>query len=104
MADSNAPLGIDRARHQDLAGRARHVWWRRAALVLLAAVPILGLVNVFGQHTSPDTTAGPAASVLVSTPAHVRGGLVFTTEIRITPRRALPDAQLYLDNGWRPPR
>jgi hypothetical protein len=100
MADSDAPLGIDRARHQDLAGRDRHVWWRRAALVVLAAVLVLGLANVFGQSTSPVTTVAPAASLLVSSPAHVRGGLVFTTEIVITPRRTLQNAQLYLDNGW----
>ena len=100
MADSDALLGIDRVRHQDLTGRGHHVWWRRAALVALAVLPVLGLANVFGQHTSPDTTAGPAASLLVSSPEHVRGGLVFTTEIVITPRRTLDNAQLYLDNGW----
>lgn len=100
MADSDVPLGIDRARHQDLAGRNRHVWWRRAALVVLAALPVLGLANVFGQRTSPDTTTAPAASLLVSSPVHIRGGLVFTSEFVITPRRQLPNAQLYLDNGW----
>src|SRR5207249_2649124 len=30
----------------------------------------------------------------------VRGGLVFTAEIVITPRRQLRDARLFLDNGW----
>jgi hypothetical protein len=67
---------------------------------VLAVLPVLGLANVFGQSTSPDTTAAPAASVLVSSPAHVRSGLVFTTEFVITPRRQLQNAQLYPDNGW----
>jgi hypothetical protein len=35
-----------------------------------------------------------------STPVHVRGGLIFTTEIVITPRQQLQDARLYLDDGW----
>ena len=30
----------------------------------------------------------------------MRGGLVFTTEIVITPHQSLQDARLYLDNGW----
>jgi hypothetical protein len=33
-----------------------------------------------------------AASLLINSPAHVRGGLVFTTEIVITPRQQLQDA------------
>ena len=37
---------------------------------------------------------------MIDSPAHVRGGLVFTTEIVITPRVPLRDAKLYLDNGW----
>jgi hypothetical protein len=100
MADGGYPAGIDQARHQDLAGRGRHVWWRRALIVALAAVPVLGLLNVFGQHTGPVTTQSPGASLLISSPAHIRGGLVYTSEFVITPRRMLQDAQLYLDNGW----
>jgi hypothetical protein len=99
MADSDVPLGIDRARHRDLTGRNRHVWWRRAALIVLVALPVLGLADVFGQAASPRTTAA-GASLLVSSPGRVRGGLVFTSEFVITPRRTLGNAQLYLDNGW----
>ncbi len=40
------------------------------------------------------------ASLVINSPAHVRGGLVFTTEIVITPRRQLHDARLFLDEGW----
>jgi hypothetical protein len=100
MASSESPVGIDRARHQDLAGRGGHVWWRRGALVVIAAIPVLGLLNVFGQRIGVDTAQNPAASLLVSSPAHVRGGLIFTTEIVISPHRQLQDARLYLANGW----
>jgi hypothetical protein len=100
MARTDAPVGLDRERHQDLTGRGHHVWWRRAALAVIAAVPILGLLNVFGQRTTVDSAHGPAASLLVNSPVHVRGGLIFTTEIVITPRQQLQDARLYLDDGW----
>jgi len=100
MAHPESPVGIDRARHQDLAGRNHHVWWRRAVLAVIAAVPVLGLLNVFGQHATPVSYQSPSASLVIDSPAHVRGGLVFTTEIVITPRRQLHGARLYLDNGW----
>jgi hypothetical protein len=100
MADVDVPVGIDQARHQDLSGRARHVWWRRAALTMLAVLPVLGLLNVFGQRASPDTTNSAGAALVIDSPARVRGGLVFTTEITITPHQPLHDARLYLDSGW----
>lgn len=100
MARADSPVGIDRARHQDLAGRGRHVWQRRAALVVIAVIPLLGLLNVFGQRTVFDSAQSPAASMLINSPAHVRGGLVFTTEIVITAPRQLQDARLFLGNGW----
>jgi hypothetical protein len=100
MARADSPVGIDRGRHQDLTGRNHHVWWRRAALTLIAAVPVLALFNVFGQHARPVTFQSPAASLVINSPAHVRGGLVFTTEIVITPHQELRDAKLYLANGW----
>jgi hypothetical protein len=100
MARADSPVGIDRARHQDLTGRNWHVWLRRAGLLIIATVPVLGLLNVFGQHATSVTYQSPAASLLINSPARVRGGLIFTTEIVITPRRPLHDAKLYLDNGW----
>lgn len=94
------PVGIDRARHYDLTGRSRHVWWRRVALCFITAIPVLALGNVFGQHASTQTTDGAAAQLAINSPAHLRGGLIFTTGITITPHAPLQDAQLYLSNGW----
>jgi hypothetical protein len=100
MAGVGVPVGIDRVRHQDLAGRNRHVWWRRGALALVAALPILGLLNVFGQRATPTTYESSSAVLTIDSPARVRGGLIFTTEIVITPRGRLTSARLYLDRGW----
>ena len=46
-------------------------------------VPVLGLLNVLGQHATPVSYQSPSASLVINSPAHVRGGLVFTTEIVI---------------------
>lgn len=100
VAEADVPVGIDRARHHELSGRGWHVWWRRVVLLVIAAVPALALVNVFGQHAAPVTYDSPAASLQIDSPVHLRGGLSFTTGIVITPRRPLKDARLYLDNGW----
>jgi hypothetical protein len=100
MARIEAPVGIDRSRHQDLTGRHRHVWFRRVALVVVAVVPVLGLLDVFGQHATSVSYDSPTASLLINSPAHVRGGLIFTTEIVITPHVPLHDARLYLGTGW----
>jgi hypothetical protein len=100
MARADTPVGIDRDRHQNLTGRGYHVWWRRVALVAFAAIPVLALLNVFGQRTSLARAQSPAASLLVNSPAHIRGGLIFTTEIVITAHQQLQDAQLYLGDGW----
>lgn len=52
MTDADVPFGIDRARHQDLTGRSHHVWWRRMALTMVAVLPVLGLLSVFGQRAA----------------------------------------------------
>ena len=100
MEGSDVPVGIDRDRHHRLVGRAEAPWGRRAALLLIAAVPVLGLLNVFGQRSNPTTADSTGVSLLVDSPSHVRGGLVFTTQLVILPHRDLNDAKLYLDRGW----
>jgi hypothetical protein len=94
------PFGIDRARHCELAGRSRHVWLRRAFLLLVAALPVLGLCNVFGQASETTSFTSAAATIVVTSPVHYRGGLLFTTEIVITPHTHVKDAKLRLGNGW----
>ena len=96
MARLDIPPCIDRARHQDLNGRGRHIWGRRVGLMVVAAIPLLGFLNVFGQRAEPSNYQGTAASLLVGSPARVRGGLIFTTEIAITPHKQLNDTRRYL--------
>lgn len=100
MAEDSVPIGIDRDRHCDLRGRGYHVWLRRVTLLAVAALPVLGLINVFGQHMDAVTYSNASATVQVISPVHLRGGLLFTTEIVITPRAQIHDGQLRLGNGW----
>jgi hypothetical protein len=100
MAQTDELLGIDSARHKELAGRHRYIWWRRVALVVIAVLPILGLVNVFGQRTHIDTSSAAGTTLEVKSPTRVRGGLTFSTEIVITSNHDLQDAVLYLERGW----
>jgi hypothetical protein len=100
MADEGVPVGIDRSRHCDLSGRGYHVWSRRFVLTAVAALPVLGLLNLFGQRVDAASYRSALATIKVVSPVHVRGGLIFTTEIVITPREEVHDAQLRLGNGW----
>jgi hypothetical protein len=100
MADEEPPFGIDRARHEDLTGRGGHVWWRRVVLVLIAAIPVLGLTDLFGQRNQTSGSSNANGTLEISSPNSVRNGLIFTTAVIITPSHHLKDGQLYLDQGW----
>jgi hypothetical protein len=56
MAD-RAPDALTLERNRDLRGRSEHVWYRRTLLGLLTVLPVLALLNVFGQR--PSTTSAP---------------------------------------------
>jgi hypothetical protein len=100
MTAASPPVGIDRERHQDLRGRDRHVWQRRLALVLVTAIPVLGLFDVFGQRAAITEGRGGGASLRIDSPARVRGGLIFTTKFMIGSSRGVKDGRLFLASGW----
>jgi hypothetical protein len=96
----DVPVGLERGRHVEMSGRGRHVWQRRTGLMLATCIPLLALLNVFGQRAHPILTSAPAASLSVNSPSRVRGGLIFTSEFIITPHTKLHDVQLRLNDGW----
>jgi hypothetical protein len=100
MPGTDELIGIDTARHQRLEGRDRYAWGRRAGLILAAVLPVLALIGVFGQRAVVNQSSTPAASLEVKSPDTLRGGLVFTTQIVITPHRDLHDGILYMQRGW----
>jgi hypothetical protein len=90
------------ARHRDLEGR--HWVWAPRARQLITALLVLFVVlaagNAFGQRPSSHTSVSPAATLRVSTPAHLRGGLIFQTRVDITAHRDIAIPTVMLSGGW----
>jgi hypothetical protein len=87
-------------RDRDLVGRQNEIWVRRGLFALLCLVPVLALLNLFGQHPGTSTAAGAAARLQVYAPARVRGGLLFEARFHVTALRELKRATLVLSSGW----
>jgi hypothetical protein len=97
---AGAPEGIILARHRDLKGRRWHPWLRRGLLGLVAVVLLLGLLDVFGQRPSTTRVDSAAATLEISAPRALRGGLLFQSRFTIEARQELKDATLVLGPGW----
>jgi hypothetical protein len=94
------PDGLAPERHRDLRGRARHVWYRRALLCLIAVLPLLALLNVFGQRPSRTSAHAAAADLEVTAPERLRSGLIFQVRVKVVAHRDLSKPQLAFDRGW----
>jgi hypothetical protein len=90
----------DIAERPEPARLTRGLWARRATMTLLALVSVLGLLNTFGQVTSTSSTAGPAATMTLTAPETVRGGLFFQSRIEIDALHDIRHPRLVLDRGW----
>lgn len=97
---SQIPDTIVLKRDRDLAGRQSEIWVRRGLFALLCAVPVLALLNLFGQHPQTSSGAVAAAKLSVSAPSSVRGGLLYQARFTITAKKSLAQAELVLDRGW----
>jgi hypothetical protein len=93
------PRELDVDRHVLLRGRERHPWYRRGLFALLLVLPILALLNVFGQRPATSDAAGPAGTLTVQAPKRVRGGLLFQVRADVTATRDIKEPQLVLSPG-----
>jgi hypothetical protein len=94
------PDSIVLKRDRDLVGRTGEIWVRRGVFALLCAIPILALLNVFGQRPSRLDAGADAAALDVYSPTRVRGGLIYEARFHVTARQDLKNATLVLDPGW----
>jgi len=69
-------------------------------LGLIALVLVLALFDVFGQETSTTRAEAGAATLSVSAPGAVRGGLLFQARITTEVHTDLRDATLVLNQAW----
>lgn len=99
MAD-RLPDGLTVERNRDLHGRGGHVWYRRALLCLIAVLPILALLNVFGQRPTTSSAHAFAADLEVTAPARLRSGLIFQVRVQVTAHRDIAMPQLVFARGW----
>jgi hypothetical protein len=88
----------------DLPIRSRSLtagmWIRRAVMTVLALVVLLALVNRFGQRPTRSMTRSPTATLRLTAPETVRGGLFFESRVEIRAARAIDHPRLVLDDGW----
>jgi hypothetical protein len=96
----SVPDCIDVARHRELRGRVWHRHVRRTLLLVLALIPILALVNLFGQRPRTGTASNAAAELEVYAPTHLRGGLLYMGRFTIVARQTLHKPALVLSPGW----
>jgi hypothetical protein len=92
--------GLNLERNRDLRGRSGHVWYRRVLLCLVAVLPVLALLNVFGQRPTTTSAHGLAADLAVTAPARLRGGLIFQVRVKVTAHEDIAKPQLVFDPGW----
>jgi hypothetical protein len=99
---SELPDGLTFERHRDLEGRVRRhsPWIRRLLLCCVTAIPVLALLGVFGQHPSTTSASSPAASLSVTAPTRLRGGLMFQALVKVVPHREIHHLRLVFDAGW----
>jgi hypothetical protein len=99
--DDAIPRGLSKRTHQDLEGRGAEVWIRRILLAALAAFILLGLLSIFGQHSTVVRAGGPGGTLTIESPDALRGGLVYQTKVTVTPGpNGVKEPKLVLSSGY----
>jgi hypothetical protein len=88
------------ANARDLEGRGHEPWVRRAGLLLLLALSLTALLNVFGQRAQSSSASGPAAVLSLNAPSKARGGDIFQARFEVRASQEVRQPLLVLDPGW----
>lgn len=97
---SDLPQGIDLPRHRDFKGKRPGQVLRHALLLLLVVFVAAALLNAFGARPSTSEASGAAATLKVTAPERVRGGLLYQARIEIHALKPIGAPTLVLDKGW----
>ena len=93
-------VGLDLVRHRDPPRRRLTEALRALFLAVLVAFVVLALLNVFGQRQSKSRASSAVATMTVSSPPRVRGGLLYQARIHVHAHRAIQQPNIVLDEGW----
>jgi hypothetical protein len=84
----------------DSRGQALGLAARRVVLTVFAVFSLLALWGLFGQRESESVATGAGATLRLSAPDTVRGGLFFQSRVDIRATAAIEHPRLVLDAGW----
>jgi hypothetical protein len=84
----------------DDRGRTPGLVVRQVVLTAFAVFALLALWGLFGQRESESAATGPAATLQLSAPDTVRGGLFFQSRIDIRATGTVEHPRLVLAEGW----
>src|SRR4051794_6753103 len=76
------------------------LWVRRAVIALFCVIAALALADRFGQQATSASASGPDATLALSAPEVVRGGLFFQSRLDVRARRDVAFPRIVLDHGW----
>lgn len=93
------PEHLDTGRHRDASG-AVELAGRRVVIALLLAFAVAALAGLFGQNPQRSSAAAERATLEVSAPARLRGGVFFQARFTIHARGPIQNATLVLSPGW----
>jgi hypothetical protein len=99
-AAQDLPDGLDRERHLEQAAKPGRLWGRRTLMLATLALPVLALLNVFGQRSTTTSVDSPKATLSVRAPARLRGGLLYQTRFTVTAHEQIKSLSLVLSPGW----
>jgi hypothetical protein len=96
---ADTPQSLTLAENRD-ATEVYELAARRLFFGLLTAVLLLGLANAFGQSPTGSRVESEAATLEVSAPDDVRGGIYFQGRLRVRAHESIARPTLVLDSGW----
>jgi hypothetical protein len=93
------PDELDIGRHRDPSGRAELVV-RWIVLGLLTVFAAAGLLGAFGQRAGSVSASADGASLEVSAPARLRGGLIYQGRVTVEADAPIERPVVVLQPGW----
>ena len=97
---SDLPDGIDLPRHRDFEGKRVGQWVRHGALALLGLFLLAALLNAFGAKPTSSEARSAVATLRVTAPERVRGGLLYQARFHIHAFEAIGAPTIVLEKGW----